>query len=93
MKSELSTHVARKYPLSEFKEAIEYYLENQSAGKVLLQPGLAQRVDLGPRTVKEDKVMKLYADGPDNFFLYNVVMTAKYFRYPIQVVIVDPEMA
>ena len=36
--------------------------------------------------------MKLYANSPGNCLHYNVVMTAKYFRFPIEVIYVNLEM-
>lgn len=37
--------------------------------------------------------MILYTNTPANFFYYNAKMTADYCGYPVQVVIVDSEMA
>ena len=39
-RGDLSTVVQKRFGLHEIKEAIEFYMKNQTAGKVLLQPGL-----------------------------------------------------
>ena len=37
-------------------------------------------------------MLKLYTNNPSNFFYYSPKMTADYCGYPVQVVVVDPEM-
>jgi len=37
-------------------------------------------------------MLKLYTNSPANFFYYGPKMTADYCSYPVQVVVVDPEM-
>ena len=37
-------------------------------------------------------MLKLYTNTPANFFFYNSKMTADYCGYPVQVVVVTPEM-
>lgn len=39
--SDLKSEVAARYPLSDIKTALQYYMENMSGGKVLLVPPLA----------------------------------------------------
>ena len=39
------------------------------------------------------QLLKLYTNGPGHFYYYNAKMTADYCGYPVQVVMVDPEMA
>jgi hypothetical protein len=37
-KNELKTSINARYGLHQIKEAIEYYLKNQTAGKIILSP-------------------------------------------------------
>ena len=107
MKTDLSTHVAKKFPLGEFKDAMAFYDQNQTAGKVLLQPSLTKSVHIGAPPIPAANVasnilnqrirldvnmMKLYVNTPANFFSYNARMVAEYCGLPVQLVIVDPEM-
>ena len=40
--TDLSTTVAKKFGLHQIKEAVQHYMENQTAGKVVLQPELTE---------------------------------------------------
>lgn len=41
-KKELKTEVQKEFGLHQLKEAIDYYQNNQTAGKILLKPNLTQ---------------------------------------------------
>ena len=43
-RGDLATVVQKRFGLHEVKEAIQFYMKNQTAGKVLLQPGLTPPV-------------------------------------------------
>ncbi len=42
IKSELKTEVQARYGFHQIEEAVEYYLKNQTAGKILLKPELTK---------------------------------------------------
>jgi NADPH:quinone reductase-like Zn-dependent oxidoreductase len=42
IKSELKTEVQAKYGFHQIEEAIQFYLKNQTAGKILLKPNLTK---------------------------------------------------
>ena len=107
MKTDLSTHVAKKFPLGEFKDAMAFYDQNQTAGKVLLQPSLTKSVHIGAPPVPVANVgsnilnkrislnvnmMKLYVMNIHSCVSYSARMVAEYCGLPVQLVIVDPEM-
>jgi NADPH:quinone reductase-like Zn-dependent oxidoreductase len=39
-RNELKTKINARYGLHQISEAIEYYMKNQTAGKIILKPGL-----------------------------------------------------
>ena len=45
-RSVLSTTINARYGLHQIKEAIEFYMKNQTAGKILLQPELTRKAKL-----------------------------------------------
>jgi NADPH:quinone reductase-like Zn-dependent oxidoreductase len=40
IRNELKTTINAKYGFHQIKEAIEFYMKNQTAGKILLKPSL-----------------------------------------------------
>ena len=92
MKTQLASHVNKRFGFHQINEALAFYKANQTAGKVLLQAGLTKEGASGG-SAQGSGLMKIYTSGPGHFYYYNVKMTADYCNYPVQVVIVDEEMA
>ena len=42
IRNELKTEVQAKYGFHQIEEAVEFYLKNQTAGKILLKPNLTK---------------------------------------------------
>ena len=59
-RNELKTKINARYGLHQISEAIEYYMKNQTAGKIILKPGLTP-VNASPiEPINLDK-MKVFA--------------------------------
>lgn len=56
----LSTEIHRRYGLHQIGEAIEYYLKNQTAGKIVIVPSLTNSAEPETQTVNiNERVAKL----------------------------------
>lgn len=101
MKTDLGSTVSKRFGFHQIKEAREYYKNNQTAGKVLLQSSLTKGSAGGaPATGSaaaaggdSNGQLKVYTSYTGNTSFYNVKMTADFCNYPVTVVSVDAEMA
>ena len=86
MMSDLSSNIRQRFPLEQYQEAIDTYLSNQTAGKILLQPGLTGDSSTQEAAQHVSTEMKLLISKPTSYFQhYSAMMTADYCEYPLEV--------